>query len=161
MKKIISAFLLFSLIFLFGSCSRDMKIGIGEFSDRIYNDYKLTVDQNSFSLENENGKNKVYCKISSSLFVFYLTDNGNICGIAALLPKNRENDLKLFLSDFKKCSSVFTLYTLEETEKIFSDCGISEDKIKFTDGNKLYTVGKFKYSVVTNELSVTLFCERV
>lgn len=161
MRKKISLFLVFTLICLMCGCSRETKMGIGEFSDRIYKDYKLTFEESSMALEEKDGNNTIYCQLDSFLFVFYLGTNNNICGIAGMLPKEKEDELQAFLDDFEKCVSVFTLNGDDSVRQTFDDCKISAESIKFTDGNKLHTVGKFKYYIITNEYSVTLFCDRV
>lgn len=161
MRKKISLFLVFTLLIVLCGCSRETKMGIGEFSDRINKDYELIVEESSIFLEKSGESNTVYCNINSFLYVFYLGSNNNIRGIAAMLPKEKEGELTAFLSDFEKCVSVFTLNSADSVKQTFEECKISAESIKFTDGNQLNTVGKFKYSVVTSEFSVTLFCERV
>ena len=161
MRKKISLFLIFITLILLCGCSREAKMGIGEFSDRISKDYGLTLEDKSMLLEKNDESNTVYCKLNSFLFVFYLGSNNNISGISAMLPKENESELTEFLADFEKCVSVFTLNSKESVGQTFRDCKITADNIKFTDGNRQNTVGKFKYSVITNEYSVTIFCERV
>ena len=72
-----------------------------------------------------------------------------------------EGELSTFLDNFQKCVSVFTMNSEDSVKNIFDECKITAESIKFTDGNRQYTVGKFKYSVVTNEQSITVFCKRV
>lgn len=160
MRKKISLFLVFTLLIVLCGCSRETKMGIGEFSERINKDYELIVEEQSILLEKDGENNTVYCNINSFLYVFYLGSNNNIRKIAAMLPKEKEGELTAFLSDFEKCVSVFTLNSADSVKQTFEECKISAESIKFTDGNQLNTVGKFKYSVVTSEFSVTLFCER-
>lgn len=161
MRKKISLFLVFTLLIVLCGCSRETKMGIGEFSERINKDYELIIEEQSILLEKDGENNTVYCNINSFLYVFYLGSNNNIRKIAAMLPKEKEGELTAFLSDFEKCVSVFTLNSADSVKQTFEECKISAENIKFTDGNQLNTVGKFKYSVVTSEFSVTLFCERV
>lgn len=161
MRKKISFILVITFIILMCGCSRETKMGIGEYCDRIHKDYAITIDEESILLEKSGESNTVYCNLNSSLLVFYLGNNNNISGIAGMLSKNNEGELSAFLEDFQKCVSVFTLNSADSVKKTFDECKITADSIKFTDGNKLYTVGKFKYSVITNEQSITVFCERV
>lgn len=162
MRKKISLFLVLTLLIALCGCSRETKMGIGEFSERINKDYGLILEEPSILLEKDGENNTVYCNINSFLYVFYLgNNNNNIRGIAAMLPKETESELTAFLDDFEKCVSVFTLNGVDSVKQTFEECKITAESIKFTDGNKLNTVGKFKYSVVTSEFSVTLFCERV
>ena len=161
MRKKISLFLIFVTLIVLCGCSREAKMGIGEFSDRINKDYGLILQEESMLLEKNEESNTVYCKIDSFLFVFYLGSNNNISGVSAMLPKENESELTEFLDNFEKCVSVFTLNSKDSVEQTFQDCKITADNIKFTDGNQLNTVGKFKYSVITNEFSVMIFCERV
>lgn len=161
MRKKISLFLVLSILILMCGCSRETKMGIGEYSDRILKDYGLMLDEESVLLEKNGEENTLYCNINSFLFVFYLGNNNRIYKIAGILPKESEEVLTEFLNTYEKCVSVFTLNGEEAVKKTFEDCKISSDGIKFTDGNCLYTVGKFKYSVITSELYVSVFCERV
>lgn len=161
MRKKISFILVITLIILMCGCSRETKMGIGEYSDRIQKDYGLILDENSIMLEKNGEENTVYCNINSVLFAFYLGGSNRIYRVAGILPKENEENLSEFLDTYEKCVSVFTMNSDEAVKNTFADCKITADSIKFTDGNKLYTVGKFKYSIVTNEFSVTLFCERV
>lgn len=161
MRKIISLILIFCILILACGCSRETKMGIGEYSDRIQKDFGLVLDEKSILLEKNGENSTVYCNINSFLFVFYLGNSNNIRGLAGILPKEKESELSSFLDSFKKCVSVFTLNSPDDTSRALEDCKISAESIKFTDGNKLNTVGKFQYSVITNESSVTVFCERV
>ncbi len=160
MRKKIALFLVLTVLTVMCGCSKETKMGFGEFSDRINNDFDLTLEESSISLEKENEKNKIYCKLDSYLLVFYLGNNNNISGFAGMLPKENEDELPEFLEAFGKCVSVFTLSPLHDVKSLFKECKITADNIKFTDGNQQNTVGKFRYSVVMSDISVTVFCER-
>lgn len=161
MQKKISIILVFILLFSLCGCSRETKMGIGEYCNRIHKDYEIDIDENSLLLEKGSESNTVYCRLSSFLLVFYLGNDNKISGIAGMLSKDKENELPAFLDSFQKCVSVFTLKEKDSVEKTFNDCKITADSIKFTDGNSTFTVGKFKYSIVTSEQYVTLFCKRI
>lgn len=161
MHKKISILLVITLLFSMCGCSRETKMGIGEYCDRIHKDYGITINENSLLLEKNGDINTVYCNLNSSLLVFYLGNNNNISGIAGMLSKDNEGELSTFLDNFQKCVSVFTMNSEDSIKKTFEECKITAEKIKFTDGNSVFTVGKFKYSVITNEQSITVFCERV
>lgn len=161
MRKIISLFLVLAFIIPLCGCSRETKMGIGEYSDRLNKDYGLILDENSMLLEKNGEENTVYFNISSYLFVLYLSNNNRIYKVAGILPKENEGSLTEFLDTYKKCVSVFTLNSEEAVKQVFTDCKMTADSIKFADGNSLFTVSKFKYSVVASELSVALFCERI
>ncbi len=161
MHKKISILLVITLLFSMCGCSRETKMGIGEYCDRIHKDYGITINENSLLLEKNGDINTVYCNLNSSLLVFYLGNNNNISGIAGMLSKDNEGELSTFLDNFQKCVSVFTMNSEDSVKNIFDECKITAKSIKFTDGNRQYTVGKFKYSVVTNEQSITVFCKRV
>lgn len=161
MRNKIALFLVFTVLILLCGCSRETKMGIGEFSDRLHKDYGLTFSEESVLLEKNGEENTVYCNINSYLFIFYLGSNSKICEIAGILPKEDGEKLSDFLDTYEKCVSVFTLNSEDSVKSTFNECGISAESIKFTDGNFMNTVGKFKYSVISNELSVTCFCKRV
>lgn len=160
MRKKIALLLILTIFIFMCGCSKETKMGFGEFSDRINSDFDLTLDESSISLEKDDEKSKIYCKLNSYLLVFYLGNNNNISGFAGMLPKENEADLPEFLEAFEKCVSIFTLSSPSDVKSLFGECKITADNIKFTDGNQQNTVGKFKYSVVTSDVSVTVFCER-
>lgn len=161
MRKKISLILVFTFVILLCGCSRETKMGIGEFSDRLHKDYGLTLSEESVLLEKNGEENTIYCNINSYLFIFYLGSNNKICEIAGILPKEDADKLTDFLDTYEKCVSVFTLNSEDNVKSTFKECGISAESIKFTDSNFMNTVGKFKYSVISNELSVTCFCKQV
>ena len=160
MQKRISILLVFAFLFSMCGCSRETKMGIGEYFDRIHTDYGITIDEKSLLLEKGSDSNTAYCNLNSFLLVFYLGSTNNITGIAGMISKDKENNLSSFFDDFQKCVSVFTMSDKSSVEKTFKECKFTADSIKFTDGNSIFTVGKFKYSIITSEQSITVFCER-
>ncbi len=161
MRKIISVLLAITLVFMLTSCSRESKFGVGEFCDRIRADYEIEVNESSVYLDKHDGKNRIYCTCNSFLLVLYLGVNDNISGVAMMIQNDQKDKLESFLDSYKKCVCVFTGMNFEDTTKIFSDLKISADKINFADNSSVCTVGKYKYSIITNEMTITLFCERV
>lgn len=161
MKRKISLFLVFTLLFLLVGCSREAKFGVGEFFDRMEKDFETEINESDITLEKDDGKDRIYCTLDEYLLVLYLRNGQNISGVCMMIPKEKENELTVFINDFSKCVSILTSCPYEEVRKTMKDINISADKIKFADGNSINTVGKYKYSVIENEVSVTLFCERV
>ena len=161
MNKIISILLVIISLFSLCSCSKEAKFGFGEFCKRMSDEYQIEINEANVSIEKDDGKNRLYCTLNSYLLVTYLGSNDNITGIAMLLTDESQSDIATFYSYFIKCTCVFTGLGFDDVQKTLLDCDISPDIIKFADSNKVYTVGKFKYSVITNEKSITLFCERV
>lgn len=163
MKKIISIFLAVLLPLISCGCSRESKMGIDEFLSRIKKDYSVEIDESTLSLEETDEKKVVYCRISNFLCVFYLGTGNNISGIAVMADgeTDNENITAELIESYAKCAAVFTMQSEDEIKTVLSERGITADKIKFTDSNLLFTVGKFEYTVVADTEYITLFCRRV
>ena len=84
---------------------------------------------------------------------------GLISGISLLfLP---ETDISYQIDYFAKMCSVFTHTQFELQRKNLNDSGINMDKINFADSNTTVTIGKYKYTVISNAYSITLSCDRI
>ena len=56
--------------------------------------------------------------------------------------------------------SILTGNNYENQLKIFNDSEFFSDKIKFADGNSVITVGRYKYTIVSNDYAITFFCDK-
>ena len=56
---------------------------------------------------------------------------------------------------------MFTNNDYDTQKATLENCQINTDTIKYADSNNVITVGKYKYTVICNDYSVTFFCDRV
>lgn len=148
------------MVIFFCGCSKESKFGIEQFTDRMNTQFEYGLNTADFILNvDENENNNLLCEIDSSLIVLSLDTNNDIKGISLLLTDSKSIDNALDF--FCKMCCVFTGNDFETQKSILESCQINTNTIKFADSNKIVTVGKYKYTVVCNEYSVTLFCDRV
>ena len=160
--KMCKKFLIFSLIcalcFLCG-CSKESKFGVEQFVHRMNTQFEYGFDTSLFILGiDENNENNLFYETESSLFTLSLDSNNNIIGVCLLETDAQKTSETIRL--FSHMCSVFTGNDYETQCSIFSSYKINEDTIKFADNNTVITVGKYKYTIVCNQYSITLFCDR-
>lgn len=161
--KMYKNFLIFLLIFslcLLCGCSKENKFGVEQFVNRMNTQFDYGLDTSQFILGiDETNENNLFYEKESSLITLSLDSNNNINGICLLeTDKQKANEA---IELFSHMCSVFTGNDYETQCSIFSSYEINEDTIKIADNNMVITVGKYKYTIVCNEFSVTLFCDRV
>lgn len=158
-KKIVVLVLSFSL-FLLCACSKEQKFGIDELVARMNGIYETELKAESFVLgKKTDGSEYLFSEKDEFLIAAFPDSNNTIKGIAVLSRKG--GNLEEFLRLYRQMCSVLTGADEEEQKSTLTNCGISEEKIKFADSTTINTVGKYKYVSVCNEYAVTLFCERV
>ena len=156
-KKIIA--LICVLLCLCG-CSKEEKFGLQQFVSRMNEQYNTTYKTADFMLGTD-AKNQKYLFYDSNdgLITLSLDKNNDIIGVSLLI--NESIDINKGINTFLNICCVFKCSSNEDEKKVFADCGITTDTIKYADSNMVITVGKYKYTVVCNEYSVTFFCDRV
>ena len=92
------------------------------------------------------------------MIVLILNNENLITGTGLLITD--DSNIQEYINDFCRISSTITNSDYTKQSEILEQCGINTDNIKKTDSNWIITVGKYKYSVVCNNYSITLFCER-
>lgn len=159
LKKFILTFLCLSL-FLLCSCSQESKFGVQQFVERMNTQYETDFTTDEFILGTDiDGKNYLFCDRNGILITLLPDANNTICGVGLTITESM--DINIGLDTFLQISTVFTSKSESEQQAILTDCGITPDKIKYADSNFVITIGKYKYSVICNDYSVTLFCDRV
>lgn len=147
------------VLLLLCGCSQESKFGIEQFVTRMNNQFETTYQTADFMIgTNENNENYMFCDNSDGLIVLSLDSNNDIKGISLLI--NESIDINEGINTFCKLCCVFTGNNEEEQRSTLSNCMINSDTIKYADSNMIITVGKYRYTVVCNEYSVTLFCDR-
>ncbi len=159
MKKLLAFFIVFIIIF-FSGCSKEEKFGIEQFVSRINKNFETQYQTADFMLgKNGNDNNYLFYEFDNSLLSLNLNNDNQIVGIGLLTLA--ENNYSETIDNFCKYCSVFTGSDYQSQMKILNECDITPEQIKTTDSNMVITVGKYKYSVICNNYSVTLFCDRV
>lgn len=158
MKKLLALFIVFIIIF-FNSCSKEEKFGVEQFVDRINKNYNTEYSTSDFLLgKNQREENCLFYEQENSMIVLILNNENLITGTGLLITD--DSNVQEYINDFCRISSTITNSDYTKQSEILEQCGINTDNIKKTDSNWIITVGKYKYSVVCNSYSITLFCER-
>lgn len=158
MKKLLALFIVFIIIF-FNSCSKEEKFGVEQFVDRINKNYNTEYSTSDFLLgKNQREENCLFYEQENSMIVLILNNENLITGTGLLITD--DSNIQEYINDFCRISSTITNSDYTKQSEILEQCGINTDNIKKTDSNWIITVGKYKYSVVCNSYSITLFCER-
>ena len=159
MKKLLALFIVFIIIF-FNSCSKEEKFGVEQFVDRINKNYNTEYSTSDFLLgKNQREENCLFYEQDNSMIVLILNNENLITGTGLLITD--DSNIQEYINDFCRISSTITNSDYTKQSEILEQCGINTDNIKKTDSNWRITVGKYKYSVVSNNYSITLFCERI
>ncbi len=142
------------------SCSQEEKFGLEQFVSRMNEQYNTTYKTANFMLGEDGDKQKyLFYDGNDGLISLSLDKNNDIIGVSLLI--NESIDINKGINTFLNICCIFKGNDAESEKKIFTDCNITAHTIKFADSNMVITVGKYKYTVVCNEYSVTFFCDRV
>lgn len=141
-------------------CSQEEKFGLEQFVSRMNEQYNTTYKTSDFMLgTNAENKKYLFCDSSEGLISLSLDSNNDIIGVSLLI--NESIDINKGINTFLNICCIFKGNDEKSEKKIFTDCNITDHTIKYADNNTVITVGKYKYTVVCNEYSVTFFCDRV
>ena len=141
-------------------CSQEEKFGLEQFVSRMNEQYNTTYKTADFMLGTDaENKKYLFCDSSEGLISLSLDSNNDIIGVSLLI--NESMDINDGINTFCKICSVFTGSDENIQRSTLTNCQITSDTIKYADSNMVITVGKYKYTVVCNDYSVTLFCDRV
>lgn len=158
MKKLLAILMIFITI-IFSACSKESKFGIQQFTERMNKTYETDYKTEDFVLSNRNDTNFLfYSKDCTMLSVFIDSDN-NIKVLSILVTA--DGDIEQVKNTYCQMCSIFTGKDFQSQMEIFTESNFFDDNIKFADGNSLITVGRYRYSVICNDYSITFFCERV
>lgn len=158
-KKSVVLLCILSAVF-FSSCSREKKFGAEQFVSRMNERYEANLDIASFSLGvHKDGRQYLLAETESGLLALEPDSNSTIRGIS--LSAERGASAARLNEEFLQMCCVLTSSEEDAQRATLKNCGITPDSIKFADGCSVNTVGKYKYTVVSNEFAFTLFCERV
>ena len=158
MKKLL-AFLMIFIIIFFSACSKESKFGIQQFTERMNKTYETDYKTEDFVLSNRNDTNFLFYSQDCTLLSVFIDSENNIKGISFLI--SADGDIEQAKITYCQMCSIFTGNDFDSQMEIFTESSFFDDNIKFADGNSLITVGRYRYSVICNDYSITFFCERV
>lgn len=149
-----------SLIFLFlCGCSRETKFGIQQFVARMNEQFDTTYETKNFLYAENDGNRYLFHDGDEGLVSLIIDKDNDITGVSLLITESM--DINAAINTFTELCCVFTDSEKTSQNKLLSDCNINADTIKYADSNMVITIGKYKYTVICNEYSVTLFCDRI
>lgn len=158
MKKLLAILMVFITV-LFSACSKESKFGIQQFTERMNKTFETDYKTSDFVLSKRENENVLFLSEENSLISVFIDNNNYIKGVSLLITA--DGDIEKAKNTYCQMCSIFTGNDYESQMKIFSESDFFNEDIKFADGNSLITVGRYKYTVVCNDYSVTFFCERV
>ena len=158
MKKLLAILMIFIIIF-FSACSKESKFGIQQFTERMNKTYETDYKTEDFVLSNRNDTNFLFYSQDCTLLSVFIDSENNIKGISFLVTA--DGDIEQAKITYCQMCSIFTGNDFDSQMEIFTESSFFDDNIKFADGNSLITVGRYRYSVICNDYSITFFCERV
>ena len=158
MRKLLAILMAFITVF-FSACSKESKFGIQQFVERMNKTYKTEYQTSDFLLTKREDENILFLSEENSLISVFVDSNNYIKGVSLLITA--DGDIDKGKNTYCQMCSIFTGNDYESQMKIFTESEFFNEDIKFADGNSLITVGRYKYTIVCNDYSVTFFCERV
>lgn len=158
MRKLLAILMVFITVF-FSACSKESKFGIQQFVERMNKTYKTEYQTSDFFLTKREDENILFLSEKNSLISVFIDSNNYIKGVSLLITA--DGDIDKGKNTYCQMCSIFTGNDYESQMKIFTESEFFNEDIKFADGNSLITVGRYKYTIVCNDYSVTFFCERV
>ncbi len=158
MKKLLAILMIFITVF-FSACSKESKFGIQQFTDRMNKTFKTEYQTSDFILSKRENDNVLFLSEENSLISVFIDNNNYIKGISFLITA--DGDIEKGKITYCQMCSIFTGNDYESQMKIFTESDFFNENIKFADGNSLITVGRFKYTIVCNNYSITFMCNRI
>ena len=158
MKKLLAFLMVFIIIFL-SSCSKESKFGVQQFVERMNKQFDTEYNTNDFLLGKKGNENILLMTNSNQMITLSLDKDNNIKGIGILLTA--EGNIENAKITYCRMCSVFTNKDYKEHTEIFDNCDFLSDDINFVDGNSIITVDRFKYTIVSNNYSITMFCDKI
>lgn len=158
MKKLLAVLMVFITVF-FSACSKESKFGIQQFVERMNKTYKTEYQTSDFVLSKREDENVLFLSEENSLISVFIDNSNYIKGVSLLITA--DGDIENAKNTYCQMCSIFTGNDFESQMKIFNESDFFNEDIKFADGNSLITVGRYKYTIVCNDYSITFFCNRV
>ena len=157
MKKLLAILLVVITIF-FTSCSKETNFGIEQFVDRMNKAYETNLETSKFRLSQRKDDNFLFFTDNTSMMSFVLDKQNNIKNISLLITA--DHNIEDGKNTFCEMCSIFTGKSIESQMKTLKEFELFQD-IKFADGNSTITVGRYKYTIVCNDYSITFMCNRI
>ena len=158
MKKLLAFLLIFITIF-FSSCSKEKTFGIQQFTERMNKAYDTNLQTSEFVLGERDNETFLFSSKDSTLISLSLDSKNYIKSVSLLITA--DGDIEDAKITYCQMCSVFIGNDYENQMEIFTESDFFNESIKFADGNSLITVGRYKYTIVCNDYSITFMCNRI
>ena len=121
--------------------------------------FKTEYQTSDFILSKRENDNVLFLSEENSLISVFIDNNNYIKGISFLITA--DGDIEKGKTTYCQMCSIFTGNDFESQMKIFNESDFFNEDIKFADGNSLITVGRYKYTIVSNSYAITFFCDKI
>lgn len=158
MKKLLAFLLIFITIF-FSSCSKEKTFGIQQFTERMNKNYNTNLQTSEFILGERDNETFLFLSKGSTLISLSLDSKNYIKSVSLLITA--DGNIENAKITYCQMCSIFTGNDYENQMEIFTESDFFNEGIKFADGNSLITVGRYKYTIVCNDYSITFMCNRI
>ena len=158
MKKLLAILLIFITIF-FSACSKESKFGVQQFTERMNKTYNTDFMTSDFILGKRDDDNFLFLSKDSTLISLLIDSKNYIKSVSILITT--DSDIEETKITYCQMCSIFTGNDFDSQMKIFTESDFFNENIKFADGNSIITVGRYKYTIVCNDYSITFMCDRV
>lgn len=158
MKKLLAIFMIIITVF-FSSCSKESKFGIQQFIERMNQTFDTSFQTKDFVLSKRENDNFLFLSEENTMLSLFIDNDNNIKGISILVTA--DGNIDNAKNTYCQMCSIFTGNDYNSQMNMFTESEFFNESIKFADGNSVITVGRYKYTVVCNDYSVTFFCDRV
>lgn len=158
MKKLLVILMVFITVFLC-SCSKESKFGVQQFVERMNESFETDYNTSEFMLSEKNDERFLFLTRDNNMITLMLDEDNNIKGISLLVTA--DGNIENAKNTYCEMCCVFTGNDYENQMKIFNESEFFPDEIKFADGNSVITVGRYKYTIVSNDYGVTFFCDKI
>ena len=158
MKKLLAILLIFITVFL-SSCSKESKFGVQQFTERMNSTYNTNYLTSDFILGKQDNENYLFLSRDNLLISLLLDSNNYIKSVSILVTA--DGDIEQTKNTYCQMCSIFTGNNYDSQMKIFTESEFFNEDVKFADGNSVITVGRYKYTIVCNDYSITFMCNRV
>ena len=156
MKKLLVLLLVFINLFLC-SCSKESKFGVQQFVERMNNTFETDYTTSEFMQSEKNDDNLLFLTRNNEMLCLLLDDENDIKEISLLITA--ECDIEESKKLYCQMCSIFTGNDYNAQYEIFNEADFLNKDIKFADGNSIITVGRYKYTIVSNSYAITFFCD--
>ena len=121
--------------------------------------YNTNLQTSEFILGERDNETFLFLSKGSTLISLSLDSKNYIKSVSLLITA--DGNIENAKITYCQMCSVFIGNDYENQMEIFTESDFFNESIKFADGNSLITVGRYKYTIVCNDYSITFMCNRI